>query len=71
MLVMKPCDGARNLPRSIGETLPDGTVTGLCVSCMEFRPMYEVVPPSKPEWRREFRLAEHDAVDHLATTPDA
>lgn len=54
-----PCDGAGHLPRSMGETLPDGTVTGMCVSCMEFQPMDEVIPPSKPEWRREFRLRPH------------
>lgn len=44
----------------MGERLPDDTYTGLCISCQEFRPMYEVVPPSRAEWPREFRLAEHD-----------
>jgi hypothetical protein len=60
---MIACDGAGLLPRSMGEQLPDGTYTGMCVSCQEFKPMYEVIPPSKPEWRREFRLAPHDTVD--------
>lgn len=55
----KICDGTGYLPRSMGETLPDGTRTGLCISCMQFHPMREVIPPSKPEWPREFRLAEH------------
>lgn len=53
------CDGTDLLPRVMGDTLPDGTVTGLCVSCQQFHPMREVIPPSKPEWRREFRLAGH------------
>jgi hypothetical protein len=44
----------------MGEQLPDGTVTGLCISCQKFRPMYEVIPPSKLEWPREFRLAAHE-----------
>jgi hypothetical protein len=60
---MATCDGTGCLPRSMGETLPDGTVTGLCVSCQRFRPMVEVVPPSRPEWPREFRLAEHEGLD--------
>ena len=50
----------------MGETLADGTVTGMCVSCQEFRPMVEVIPPSRPEWRREFRLAEHDKPEEEA-----
>lgn len=60
------CTGTDHLPRSMGERLADGTYTGLCISCQEFRPMYEVVPPSKPEWPREFRLADHDAPDWRA-----
>jgi hypothetical protein len=55
------CPGTGNLPRVMGEVLPDGTVTGMCVWCKQFHPMREVVPPSRPEWRREFRLAEHEA----------
>lgn len=62
------CDGSNLLPRVMGARLPDGTITGLCVSCQEFRPMYEVVPPSKPAWRREFRLAEHEVSAPTPTT---
>jgi hypothetical protein len=53
------CDGAGLLPRVMGERLPDGTFTGLCVSCQEFMPMHEIIPPSRPEWSREFRLSPH------------
>jgi hypothetical protein len=53
------CDGADCLPRTMGEQLPDGTYTGMCVSCRGFHPMYEVIPPSKPTYRREFRLKPH------------
>lgn len=53
------CRGTGYLPRSVGELLPDGRRTGLCIWCEQFHPMDEVIPPSKPEWPREFRLAEH------------
>lgn len=56
---MIPCDGAGHLPRSMGEELPDGRRSGMCISCMTFQPMDEVIPPSRPEWKREFRLAPH------------
>lgn len=52
------CDGTGHLPRSMG-AIEQGEVTGLCISCQTFQPMYEVIPPSKPEWKREFRLAPH------------
>ena len=54
------CIGSGRLPRVMGERLPDGTVTGLCIGCQSFQPMSEVVPPSRPEWRREFRIIDHE-----------
>jgi len=57
----KECDGTGLLPRTMGEEQEDGTRTGLCVSCQQFHPMREVIPPSKPEWPREFRLQPHTA----------
>lgn len=53
------CNGSHYLPRSMGGQSEDGTWQGMCISCMTFQPMYEVIPPSKPTWPREFRLAPH------------
>jgi len=61
--VSEHCDGTGYLPRSMGWKLPDGTYTGMCISCQEFHPMTEVIPPSKPTYRREFRLAPHTPGD--------
>ena len=58
---MDTCPGTDELPRTMGgKEEPDGTVTGLCVWCQQFRKMYEVIPPSHPTWKREFRLAAHE-----------
>ena len=56
---MVTCRGEGMLPRSMGDTAGD-PVTGLCPWCKTFQPMTEVVPPSKPEWPREFRMAAHE-----------
>lgn len=63
MQSVSECRGTGHLPRAMAGQDADGTWLGVCISCMEPRPLVEVIPPSKPEWPREFRLAPHDAED--------
>ena len=57
-MVNDVCNGTGYLPRAMSRE-PDGTLVGMCISCMQYHPVREVIPPSNPAWPREFRLAPH------------
>lgn len=63
-VVLTKCDGTGSLPRSMMGQDSEGRWLGLCPGCAGTATMTEVVPPSNPKWKREFRLDEHEAGWH-------